>query len=96
MYPGTNGSTILCHAPGVKKLVPCPPVVPFYNKWMAGVDQLNHIMKVYGILRKCYYWTTVSYMHGLLDTAMVNNFIMYNRLNPEVGVYLFPNMTLFS
>ena len=85
MHLGADGSMVLRRTEGKKQLVPCPPVVPFYNKWMGGVDQLDHMTKVYGILRKCYRWTNV-FLYSFLDTAVVNAYIMYKKLNPQVNI----------
>lgn len=87
MHPGADGSMCLRQTQGKKQMVPCPPVVPFYNKYMGGVDLLDHMAKVYGVLRKCYRWTNV-FLYNFLDTSVVNSYIMYKKLNPGVSVQL--------
>jgi hypothetical protein len=82
MHFGADGSMIMRHVKGSRKMVPCPPVMPFYNKHMGGVDQQNHMTKVYGVLRKCYQWTNV-FFYSFLDTAVVNSYIMFKQLHPD-------------
>jgi hypothetical protein len=84
MHFGADGSMIMRHVKGSRKMVPCPPVMPFYNKHMGGVDQQNHMTKVYGVLRKCYQWTNV-FFYSFLDTAVVNSYIMFKQLHPDVS-----------
>jgi hypothetical protein len=49
---------------------------------MGGVDQSDHMTKVYAVMRKCYKWTNV-FFYSFLDTAVVNSYIIYKKLNPE-------------
>jgi hypothetical protein len=84
MHLGADGSMVKRHVGGSKQLVPCPPMIPFYNKYMGGVDQLDHMCKVYGVFRKCYRWTNV-FLYGFLDSSVVNSFVLYKKLNPEVS-----------
>lgn len=55
---------------------------------MGGVDQADHMAKVYWVLRKYCRWTNVI-MYGFLDTSAVNSYVLYKQLNSEVSMSLF-------
>lgn len=85
IHSGADGSSVKRQVKNEGKIpVPCPPVIPFYNKYMGGVDNFDHMTQVYGILRKCCRWTNV-FLYWFVDSAIVNGYVLFQKLNPHVS-----------
>lgn len=61
--------------------VDCPFIIKEYNRHMGGVDLMDGLIGRYHIRMKTRKWTNKLFFH-MLDMAMVNAYILYNRLHP--------------
>ena len=59
----------------VKKNVPIPVPIYFYNKFMGGVDRADQLLKNYEVLHQTNkYWKTLFF--HFVDLAVVNSYII--------------------
>lgn len=63
--------------------VDCPFIIKEYNRHMGGVDLMDGLIGRYHIRMKTRKWTNKLFFH-MLDVAMVNAYILHNRLHPKV------------
>ncbi|XP_020292495.1 piggyBac transposable element-derived protein 4-like [Pseudomyrmex gracilis] len=63
-----------------QKSIKKPALILDYNKYMKGVDRVNHYLEFYSILRKTKKWTTRVVMF-LINCALFNSFKLYTELN---------------
>lgn len=63
--------------------IDCPFIVKEYNRHMGGVDLMDGLIGRYHIRMKTRKWTNKLFFH-MLDLAMVNAYILHNRLHPKV------------
>ena len=56
----------------------------FNDRHMGGVDLMDGLLGRYHIRMKTRKWTSRIFYH-LIDVAMVNSYILYHRLHPEMG-----------
>lgn len=64
--------------------IDCPNIIKEYNRHMGGVDLMDGLLGRYHIRMKTRKWTSRIFYH-LIDVAMVNSYILYHRLHPEMG-----------
>ena len=66
-----------------KSSVPCSKVVMVYNSGMGGVDFMDQHTVTYLLNQN---WSVRFYLHtlfGLMDTACVNSYLIYNMKHPN-------------
>jgi hypothetical protein len=61
---------------GTVKIVPCPPPLASYNKYMNGVDRADGLRAQYPTYRMCKRWWTYLLWFAL-DVAMANAYILW-------------------
>lgn len=67
---------------GIKKIVPCPEAIAFYNKYMGGVDMTDQYTLLYDINRKSTKWWKRVFQR-LLMTAVTNAWVLHKHLKQE-------------
>ena len=67
---------------GTSALVECPQSVVEYTKRMGGVDRFDRSRGHYSVSHKARRWW-IRIFYFLLDTAVVNAFILYQSVHPE-------------
>ena len=70
------------HAAGGRETVLKPKAVVEYNKYMGGVDLADQLLSYYGFGHRTVKWWRRAFFF-LLDTAVVNSYIMYTLQNPD-------------
>ncbi|KAL4083594.1 hypothetical protein QTP88_028910 [Uroleucon formosanum] len=63
---------------GEKIAISCPSSIADYNRYMGGVDKFDQYMAAYSICQKSRRWW-VKLFYYLLDTSIVNSFLMYKK-----------------
>lgn len=63
-----------------QKSIRKPALILDYNKYMKGVDRVNHYLEFYSILRKTKKWT-IRVVMFLINCALFNSFKVYTELN---------------
>jgi len=63
---------------GEKIAISCPSSIADYNRYMGGVDKFDQYMAAYSICQKSRRWW-VKMFYYLLDTSIVNSFLMYKK-----------------
>jgi hypothetical protein len=66
-----------------KKKVTCPTVIQEYNNFMGGVDIMDQKKCSYGIDRGSKIKYYLRPFHDLLDIAVNNAYVVYQKLNPS-------------
>lgn len=86
MSTGFSPNTILnakrTQKDGTSALVECPQSVVEYTKRMGGVDRFDRSRGQYSVSHKARRWW-IRIFYFLLDTAVVNAFILYQSVHPE-------------
>ena len=67
---------------GTSALVECPQSVLEYTKRMGGVDRFDRSRGHYSVSHKARRWW-IRILYFLLDTAVVNSFILYQSAQPQ-------------
>lgn len=86
-HPGHSQNTVKRNAKDstgshVKKDVPIPSPVYFYNKHMGGVDKSDQLIHYYNVLRQTKkYWKTLFF--HFIDIACVNAYIIHKELEEK-------------
>ena len=70
------------HAAGGREMVQKPQAIMEYNKYMGGVDLADQLLSYYGFGHRTVKWWRRAFFF-LLDTAVVNSYILYTVKNPE-------------
>ena len=68
-------------AAGGREMVLKPKANVEYNKYMGGVDLAHHLLLYYGFGHRTVKWWRRAFF--LLDTAVVNSYILYTMQNPD-------------
>lgn len=63
---------------GEKVAISCPSSIANYNRCMGGIDKFNQYMAAYSVCQKSRHWW-VKLFYYLLDTSIVNSFLMYKK-----------------
>ena len=71
-----------------KSTVPCPIIVKKYNQSMGGVDLCDQYTAAYHLDRRSKFPFYLRIFFDLMDVAMVNSFIIYDTLHPNLLPYL--------
>ena len=66
-----------------KSAVPCPILVKHYNHGMGGVDLCDQYTAAYRLDRRSKFRFYLRIFFDLLDVAMVNSFVVYDKLHPN-------------
>ena len=82
-FHGTESSTVLrTQKDGTRKEFGCPVAVKDYNTYMGGVDKADMLISFYGLSRKSKKWWHRIFF-GLIDRALCNAFISFNKMRGE-------------
>ena len=69
--------------PGGTEEVSKPYAIDQYNKFMGGVDKQDQFLSYYGFTRRTVKWWKKVFFY-LLDSAVVNAYIMYTQAKPGI------------
>ncbi len=62
--------------------IPQPVAIHDYNQFMNGVDRSDQMLACHNVSKKCYTWWKTLFFH-LVDIAVVNSFILFQRYREE-------------
>ena len=71
-----------------KSAVPCPIIVKKYNQGMGGVDLCGQYTAPYHLDQRSKFTFYLRIFFDLMDVAMVNGFIIFDKLHPNLLPYL--------
>ena len=66
-----------------KSTVPCPILLKHYNHGMGGVNLCDQFTAAYRLDRRSKFRFHLRIFFDLLDVAMVNSFVVYDKLHPN-------------
>ena len=79
-----------------KSAVPCPIIVKKYNQSLGGVDLCDQYNSAYYPDRQSKFCFYLCIFFDLMDVAMVNNFIIYDKLHPNALSFLDFKLVVFE